>query len=754
MVKVPEYTPNVAIRPELQSNMTVRANAEQMGAGIGRGLQGLSRGLQQASNAFAELKALEDTTAAKDADVEYANWTREQMYGEGGFLTLQGKNAIDARAAFEKSAEEKRRELSKGLTPGANAKYNQMTQARLERTLQQSIVHTAGQRKTWVNEAATARMNSYANDALVNYSNQDLVKDNIAAGLAELNQQAALNGWSPEKKQDAIGQFVSGVHRNVALRIAQDDPLAARDYINEMAGELSGADQFALKKAIEPIAQEAEATSFAADILSGGRDEVSTPDHDHKDDAPAVRAPAKKFLMSRLASGHGAEHIEGLDDTFAGNLSAMFQDAPPHIRDGLGVYSGFRSVERQRQLWENALKKYGSPEAARKWVAPPGKSNHNHGDAADISYNGRSLKHAPKEVIKWVHDNAAAYGLKFPMSWEPWHIEDAGTRGGAPVGTTAVATSNTAGARLGFPSYDQIEARLAEIKDPAVRELARKRINSAMAAQSKAIEQRQKSAKAELWSYIDQGYSPDDVPMDIRQAAGMSAVSSAWGYMETVASGREVKTDDVFLYDMKRFAAMEPEQFASLDLNDYRDRLGKGDFQKMSDAQTSILKDERKAREEGLQLTSAWSQASDQLEAVGLTTTGKKGREREEIARQVSQFQSALADEMASFKEQNGKAPTQYEIQSMVNRMLLPIVTKGPANFIGGRDQKEGFFFETGKIGDIGGGFDVELNVKYDTIPIVDRLEIEQTLEAQLGHKPSAAQVEEVYERFLMEQRE
>mgnify|MGYP002140046610 FL=1 len=61
----------------------------------------------------------------------------------------------------------------------------------------------------------------------------------------------------------------------------------------------------------------------------------------------------------------------------------LFEMAPPDIRRQLQVYSGYRSPERQAQLWDAALKKYGSPEAARKWVAPPGRSQHGHGNAAE-----------------------------------------------------------------------------------------------------------------------------------------------------------------------------------------------------------------------------------------------------------------------------------------------------------------------------------------------------------------------------------
>ncbi|MET3853777.1 D-alanyl-D-alanine carboxypeptidase family protein [Rhizobium sp. OAE497] len=139
-------------------------------------------------------------------------------------------------------------------------------------------------------------------------------------------------------------------------------------------------------------------------------------------------ATARQFLYGRTDKPQSA--IDGLRGNFATKLARMMQDpsAPP----GLGVYSAYRSPERQAELWAGALKKYGSPEAARKWVAPPGHSQHNEGNAADMGYNGQSLKNAPKEVVDWVHGNAERYGLKFPLANENWHIEDSSTRGGKP----------------------------------------------------------------------------------------------------------------------------------------------------------------------------------------------------------------------------------------------------------------------------------------------------------------------------------
>ena len=111
-------------------------------------------------------------------------------------------------------------------------------------------------------------------------------------------------------------------------------------------------------------------------------------------------------------------------------LFGLLQAADAELGPGLQVYSGYRSPELQGELWAGALEKYGSPEAARKWVAPPGKSRHNTGQAADLKFNGVRIDQLPKDhpARSWLTANVAQYGLAQPMSWEPWQVEQAGAR--------------------------------------------------------------------------------------------------------------------------------------------------------------------------------------------------------------------------------------------------------------------------------------------------------------------------------------
>lgn len=107
-----------------------------------------------------------------------------------------------------------------------------------------------------------------------------------------------------------------------------------------------------------------------------------------------------------------------MDPAFAAALQAFIAASGGRI----SITSGYRSPERQAQLWQAAVQRYGSPQAARKWVAPPGRSNHGRGIAADLAF-------ADARAREWAHQNAARFGLHFPMGWEPWHIEPINSRG-------------------------------------------------------------------------------------------------------------------------------------------------------------------------------------------------------------------------------------------------------------------------------------------------------------------------------------
>jgi len=128
---------------------------------------------------------------------------------------------------------------------------------------------------------------------------------------------------------------------------------------------------------------------------------------------PTTRPSGGTGMPGEGAAGaSGASFKENLDRAIAAAKEAGFD---------VSVTSGERTHKRQQELWEEALAKYGSPEIARKWVAPPGSSMHEKGLAADLQYGTGARE--------WMHANAGRFGLTYPLGNEPWHIEQAGARG-------------------------------------------------------------------------------------------------------------------------------------------------------------------------------------------------------------------------------------------------------------------------------------------------------------------------------------
>ncbi len=130
--------------------------------------------------------------------------------------------------------------------------------------------------------------------------------------------------------------------------------------------------------------------------------------------------------------------VEGLDPVFAAKVNALLAAAGGKVT----IKSGHRSKERQTQLWNAALKKYGSVAAARKWVAPPGRSNHEKGAAVDFGGD-----------LRLVAQLAARFGLTQPLSNEPWHYEQVGQRSKAPAGSVRAAERRTADAGHDTPGH-------------------------------------------------------------------------------------------------------------------------------------------------------------------------------------------------------------------------------------------------------------------------------------------------------------
>lgn len=85
------------------------------------------------------------------------------------------------------------------------------------------------------------------------------------------------------------------------------------------------------------------------------------------------------------------------------------------------VTSGWRSDAYQRWLYQDAIERYGSEDAARQFVATPERSSHVTGEAVDVG---------PLDAQFWLIEHGSDYGLCQTYANERWHFQRATEPGG------------------------------------------------------------------------------------------------------------------------------------------------------------------------------------------------------------------------------------------------------------------------------------------------------------------------------------
>ena len=142
----------------------------------------------------------------------------------------------------------------------------------------------------------------------------------------------------------------------------------------------------------------------------------------------ATVSPAAQWAPPGQQANAGAPATkQGLNSEFAKRFAALQREV--ERRGGsLEITSGGRSAEHQAQLYQAAVQKYGSEQAARKWVAPPGKSNHDTHAGMKYGMGEGAVASDLRGDLNMAHELAPKFGLIFPLSNEAWHVELAGIR--------------------------------------------------------------------------------------------------------------------------------------------------------------------------------------------------------------------------------------------------------------------------------------------------------------------------------------
>ncbi|WP_316569904.1 M15 family metallopeptidase [Neobacillus sp. YIM B06451] len=187
-----------------------------------------------------------------------------------------------------------------------------------------------------------------------------------------------------------------------------------------------------------------EAAYFNEIAVEGGRKEIQNPDNFlvlvNKEFSLPVEYRPDDMVKPDIPFSFGEQDLEKslIREEAARAIEAMFRQAK---EENIEIYavSGFRSYDRQNDLFDAEVRKVGV-DSATQAVALPGQSEHQTGLTMDIAAKSTDLNLTEEfgETIegKWLAANAHKFGfiLRYPKGkesitqyqYEPWHFRYVG----------------------------------------------------------------------------------------------------------------------------------------------------------------------------------------------------------------------------------------------------------------------------------------------------------------------------------------
>ena len=201
------------------------------------------------------------------------------------------------------------------------------------------------------------------------------------------------------------------------------------------------------KKEIEVIAQENNDLSNSTEIIAESNNDINNDENNNNN----IEKPKKEITDWRLKLANYENllpedftvELEDIDENrqfdarAIKELKQMMKDMKKDGITNIWVQSAYRSVKKQKELYNNSIKKYieegktqkEAEELTIKFINKPGSSDHNLGLAVDFNYVNVDFE--KMKGYKWLLKNAEDYGfiLRYPkdkesitkISYEPWH---------------------------------------------------------------------------------------------------------------------------------------------------------------------------------------------------------------------------------------------------------------------------------------------------------------------------------------------
>ena len=171
----------------------IQTNSDAFGAGIAQANINQGKAIGQMGEmawdqAFKQ-RDIQDQAMLRERDNLLSSKIRELISDDGGYLSLTGRSAVDAKEGIEAQIAAYKKELAKELEPRILGKYNQVSDQRIATALGTIDRHNRSQGDAWNKLEREVRISGQIQNSIAAFDNPQAMKLEFDLGMVEVNSK-------------------------------------------------------------------------------------------------------------------------------------------------------------------------------------------------------------------------------------------------------------------------------------------------------------------------------------------------------------------------------------------------------------------------------------------------------------------------------------------------------------------------------------------------------------------------------------
>ena len=347
MPTVPQYNIGQVQSTGVNGTQSISAPADAFGGNVARAQVGFGQQMAKQADVWHEhemqMQEIYEKGVLRELDNNYTTHITEALHDpENGFLSLSGRNALDAKDSTFESITEYRKSLEKDLNPRMLRNWNAMADVRTKNAQGSIYKHSSQELINYNKVELLARIENSKQDAINNKEDPVSLTTNIQVMLNELKEQIqdvyGIDSENPrdEGEQDIVNNEVlkhtSAIHASIIdAFINEGSPEKALKHFKTFESAMLPEVRAKAEKLVSDETLKSESQRLATEIIGTNNDfqaqlkEARKIEDADLQDMTVTRIKARKAEDDAIEKDRQDEAYSSAQDTLA-NTDSIFYD--------------------------------------------------------------------------------------------------------------------------------------------------------------------------------------------------------------------------------------------------------------------------------------------------------------------------------------------------------------------------------------------------------------------------------------------